>query len=95
MKAENGMNRTPILTGILHPFKAKPHVKKETVLYHQPILTSQTMLLPRELCPEHPDTWTYCGCAFVFREKLGLSHLFCAPYLLCILFKIRKASALS
>lgn len=64
MKAENGMNKTPILTGILHAPKAKPHVKRETVLYHQPILTSQTTLLPLELCPEHPDAQTYCGFFF-------------------------------
>lgn len=51
MKAEDEMNKTPILTGLLHPPKAKPHVKRETVLYHQPILTSQTAVLPLELYP--------------------------------------------
>lgn len=34
MKAEDGMNKTTILTGMLHPPEAKPHIKTETVLYH-------------------------------------------------------------
>lgn len=70
------MNKTPILTGISHPPTAKPHVKSETVLYHQPILTSPTTVLPLELCPEHPDTLTNCGCIL-----FSLSRLFCASRL--------------
>lgn len=75
------MNKTPIITGILHPPKAKPHVKRETVLYHQPILTSHTVPLPPELCPEHWDMLTCCGWAFVLSssERLfNMLHLFCA-----------------
>lgn len=34
MKAEDGTNKTTILGGISHPPEAKPHVKRETVLYH-------------------------------------------------------------
>lgn len=66
MKAEDGTNKTPILTGIFHPPKAKPHVKRKTVLYRQPILTSRATLLPLKLCSEHPDSLTYCGCALGF-----------------------------
>lgn len=81
MTAQEGMYKTPILTGISHPPKAKPHVKSETVLYHQPILTSQTTVLPLELCPAHPDTLTYCGCAFFSEKLFSLSHLFGASRL--------------
>lgn len=64
MKAGDRGNKSPILTGILYPPKAKPHVKNETVLYHQPVLQSQTTVLPLQLCPKHPDTLAYCGYSF-------------------------------
>ncbi len=83
MKAEDRRNKTPIPNGILHPPKAKPHIKTETVLYHQPILTSPTTRLPPELCPTHPQTLTHCGCVcvcvslFLGEELCGLLHPLC------------------
>lgn len=76
MEAEDGMNKTPILTGILHPQSAKPHVKRETVLYHLPVLTSQTTVLPLELFPQHPDTLTCCGCILSVCCRVCVSWLY-------------------
>jgi len=96
MKEEDTMTKSPILTGIFQPSTAKPHVKRETALYHQPILTSQTTALPPQLCSKHPDTLTQCSCAIIFYVRnynpVSCASLAHSGHLLGLVQEITKPS---
>lgn len=62
---KNKMKRTPFISGFLHPPKKSRTTCQESVLHHQPILTSltKTPVLPFQLCAEPSHSLADCGCA--------------------------------